>query len=327
MTDFDVLLEEKVRRGGRAVEQVGKIVEVAAAVAEHDACATRAAQLLHDDRKAQLALDEVNVGREFAEDGFRDWQLRTGQYLERVELVGYGLDRRRAVGDGDALALEVAQHSECEIGGLTATARDDHVRLVKLASLINRRPAMVGVHHEVEFAWLQNLQFDVERGGGFLKTSHFVGFGHIRPEVSIEKEPAAHGVPLDKRVRRLRGAPCVCSRRSAVCLANVTVRSRAIRAAKATLGSWLRCVFAPSTQNVRDEAISRISDVCVRERDYRRWPPQLARRGRASIPLGGAAWRALLLDHALRRCARGCGDIGAWRPSFAPAKSGSVLGD
>ncbi|MEQ1491214.1 MAG: hypothetical protein ABL932_11770, partial [Terricaulis sp.] len=106
---------------------------------------------------------------------------------QRMQLVRDGLHCSRAVRNRNTLALEVAQHRERKIRRLTAAAGNDEVRLIKLSPLIDCRPAMLGIDHEIEFARLQHQQFDIERTRSFLEANDFRRFRYARAQVSIEK--------------------------------------------------------------------------------------------------------------------------------------------
>jgi hypothetical protein len=60
---LDVLLEDEVRAGLRAVEKICEIVELLAIRTQRHAFAARAAQSLDDDRQADLTFDQADSHR------------------------------------------------------------------------------------------------------------------------------------------------------------------------------------------------------------------------------------------------------------------------
>src|ERR1700704_3236151 len=109
-----------------------------------------------------------------------------------MQLVGDRFYCGRSVDHCNAPTLEVSQHRQREVAGLTPRPGDDNVGLFKLAALIEGRPALGGINDEIELLRLQHVEFDTHLPCDFQEAIDFRRLWNADAQLPMKEEPAMH---------------------------------------------------------------------------------------------------------------------------------------
>jgi hypothetical protein len=193
---FNVLLKQEIRCRGDAVEQIGEIIEIASRLLQSMTPAPRVPRnfLTTTGKPSSRSMKFTSAGNlpriVFGIGSFAPPSTCSVCSLSATDSIAAGL-----------LAMATPWRSKwrstasVKYARLTAAARNDEVRLVELAALIDRGPGIIGVDDEIEFARFQHQEFDVERPCGFLKAHHLGASGTSGLMSRLKKSQQRTAIP------------------------------------------------------------------------------------------------------------------------------------